>query len=390
MTHEIWTLHSHLLLAIQDNDLEAAEDILRQGIVDPDICFAIGHGTATPAICLCVERGLYSMSKLFISYGCSVNTNDENGYTALHFSVSHQFLDLVKLLISNRANVNAVSNFGQTPLHLACQQSSVEIVAALITSGANVERKDGDGRSPLSMACMCNQTEIVKYLVQEAGADVNSLDSCLNSPLLHAVNSGLSLNPDLIRIVLEAGGNANHTNHLGSSAIFTIVRRSSEHSLEGLLSLDSLIEHGADLNQHDRQIRDQKETALHLSISRGQDSLTEKLIRCGADVNARNERGFSPLHRVARQEKTDLVKLLVAAGADVSLPKNFYFDESGVKRDIQDPEIRNIFCLNSRKVPSLKQLTRVCIRRWLERKADPVIKQLFLPSSLKQYLLMLD
>lgn len=122
---QLWTLHSKLLLAIQDNDLERAEDILRQGTVDPDVKFTIGHGSNVPALCMCVERGLYQMTKLLIDYGCSVNQVDDSGYSALHFSVSHQFLDLVKLLISHRANVNAVSNYGQTALHLACQQSSV-------------------------------------------------------------------------------------------------------------------------------------------------------------------------------------------------------------------------------------------------------------------------
>lgn len=134
---QLWTLHSKLLLAIQDNDLERAEDILRQGVVDPDVKFSIGHGSNVPAICLCVERGLYQMAKLLIEYGCSVNQVDDSGYTALHFSVSHQFLDLVKLLIGNRANVNAVSNYGQTALHLACQQSSVGKQSSLLTHHTN-------------------------------------------------------------------------------------------------------------------------------------------------------------------------------------------------------------------------------------------------------------
>jgi len=388
---QIWTLHSNLLLAIQDNDLEAAEDLLRHESVDPDVCFAIGHGSSTPAICLCVERGLYSMAKLFISYGCSVNSCDENGYTALHFSCSHQFLDLVKLLISNRANTNAVSNFGQTPLHLACQQSSLDIVSCLVKGGANIEKKDSDGRTPLSMACICNQTDIARYLIQETECDVNTMDSCFNSPLLHAVNSGISLNPGLIKVLLESGADPNHTNHTGSSAIFTVVRRSSEHDLNGMLALDSLIEYGVDMNQTDFRCHhlDQEETPLHLSISRGQDTLTEKLIRSGADVNLRNQRGFSPLHRLAREEKTDLVKLLVATGADMSQPrKNFYFDESGMMRDIRDPEIQAI--LSFKGVSTLKHLVRVSLRKWLERRADRVIRQLVVPISLKQYLLLLD
>lgn len=387
-SHErVWSLQSALLIAIQENDIEAAEDVLRQqDLIDPDVCFGRSplHGsTGTPAICLCVERGLYCMTKLLISYGCSVNACDDNGYTALHFSCCHQFSDIVRLLVSNRANVNAVSNFGQTPLHLACQQSSLEIVECLVSHGADLEKRDADRKTPLIVSCICNQTHIVNFLLR-SGSDVNALDSCLNSPLLHAVNTGLSLNPDLIRILLEAGADPNHVNHLGNSAIFSVVRRSSEHDLNGFLSLDSLIEYGVDLNQkHD-------ETALHLSISRGQDALTEKLIRSGSDVNERNERGFSPLHRLAREEKTDLVKLMVAAGARVSLPKNFYIDESGIRRDIQDPEIKSILAANTGRAPSLKHLSRISIRKWLERKADRVIKQLLLPHSLKEYLLLLD
>ena len=149
---QLWTLTSKLLLAIQDNDLEAAEDLLRQGSVDADTRFSMGHGSQVPAICLCVERGLYQMAKLLIDYGCSVNQVDDSGYTALHFSVSHQFLDLVKLLIANRANVNAVSNYGQTALHLACQQSSVGesvCVACLLIDGSCTDTASCDSWLPL-------------------------------------------------------------------------------------------------------------------------------------------------------------------------------------------------------------------------------------------------
>lgn len=131
---EIWTLHSNLLLAIQDNDLESAEDILRQDHVDPDVKFNMGYGNQVPAICLCVERGLYQMAKLLIDYGCSVNQTDDLGYSPLHFAASHQFMDLMKLLVTNRANVNSVSNYGHTPLHLACQQSSVGQYLLIVSS----------------------------------------------------------------------------------------------------------------------------------------------------------------------------------------------------------------------------------------------------------------
>ncbi|KAI1304268.1 Ankyrin repeat and KH domain-containing protein mask [Halotydeus destructor] len=381
-----WVLHSQLLVAIQDNDLESANDVLQQDNMDADVRFSIGSGNQIPAICLCVERGLYEMSKVLIAYGCSINQVDDCGYTPLHLAVSHQFVDLVRLLIGHRANVNSVSNYGQTPLHLAAQQSSLEIVQCLIDAGANLEKKDRDGRSALSVACICNQRQVAKYLI-EIGCDVNCVDNCSNSPLLHAVNAGLALNYELIAVLLEAGADPNHSNKYGHTALVTVVRRGSEHSLDGLLSVQDLIDHGShlDITSDPSSVG---ECPVHLSISRGQDRITEALVRAGSDLNIRNQRGFSPLHRVAREGKVDLVKLLIAAGADTRLPKQFWIDEGGTVREITNAELKRVLQERTGTVPSLKHSSRVTFRKWLGRHADAVIKQLNLPNRIRQYLLL--
>lgn len=258
----------------------------------------------------------------------------------------------------------------------------------LVESGGKTDKKDSDGRTPLCMACICNQTPIVKYLVQVAGADVNVSDNYGNSPLIQSINSGLSLNYDLIKILLNGGADPNHKNHHGLSPLITTIRRSSEHCLDGILTVNDLIDHGCQLNDCEPGVP-YGQTAIHLSISRGQDRITETLIRSGADVNSRNHRGFSPLHRVATEDKSDLTKILIASGADTKVPKDFWVDDEGIIRNFRDPEIQKILS-EVQKVPSLKQLSRVSFRRWLERKADRVIRQLNIPQTLRQYLLLLD
>lgn len=257
----------------------------------------------------------------------------------------------------------------------------------LVEGGSNLEKKDRDGRTPLALACICNQRAVAKYLVS-AGADVNSMDNCGNTSLLHAMNSGLTLNYELISMLLHAGADPNVCNKYGHTPLITAVRRGSEHSLDGLLTVRDLIDHGCDLNETDHA--SYGESAIHLSISRGQDRITEALVRAGSDVNARNQRGFSPLHRLAREGKTDMVKLLIAAGADTRLPKQFFVDEAGVVRQIADPELRHLLQSRTGCFPSLKHLARVSIRRFLERRADHVIRHLNLPSTLRQYLLLLE
>lgn len=276
--------------------------------------------------------------------------------------------------------------------------TQTEIVTSLVEAGAKVEKKDCDGRTPLSMACVCNQVSIVTYLVKVVKVDVNTLDNCGNSPLLHAINCGLSLNYDLISSLLEAGANVNHVNQHGTSPLFTAIRRSSEHSLDSILTVQGLINSGVKLDDLEPGLG---ETPLHLAISRSQDSIIYALIRAGADVNAVNTSGYTPLHRLAQEEKTDLVVLLLAAGAKPHLRKSFWLDESGKIRQFKDPKLKHLLGLDRLssgdshlslpfKIPSLKHISRVAIRNWLERKADLVIEQLTLPQTVKQYLLLLE
>jgi len=45
----------------------------------------------------------------------------------------------------------------------------------------------------------------------------------------------------------------------------------------------------------------------------------ELLIKSGADVNAIGDEGYTPLHEAVEQDKTDVVKVLILNGADISL-----------------------------------------------------------------------
>jgi ankyrin repeat protein len=63
-------------------------------------------------------------------------------------------------------------------------------------------------------------------------------------------------------------------------------------------------------------------TALHMAARRGNLKIAEALLDCGADVDARDSLGDTPLRRSVNCGQIELAALFLAKGADVHSPGN--------------------------------------------------------------------
>lgn len=413
MTASPWTLNSQFQTAIQFNDFRAAECLLSQGF---DSDFRFGNNRI-PALCLAAKSGHLGLVELLIEHRCSLNQCDENGLSALHYACNYLQINVARLLLKNRADPNAVNKNGYCPLHLAvhlrslgmlsafrCSVSTIpfspELVTLLVQSGALIEKRDLFEQTPLLIACRFGAVDVVRYLLG-VGANPHVLDRDGNSSLLLAINSTVQMNTALVKLLLEAGVDPNVVNDVGACALLTAIRRSSDHLTDGQLTVDALIQAGCDVNRREYGTLF-GEDALSLSISRGQDAITEKLLRCGSiDTQARSMSPYSPFIRLLQDEKHGLAKLCAA-----SMPNLTQLDWERASGQHRASIARNDRELNSflfghstrssgdddacspspRYFPRLKHLCRHRLRVWLGNRADSVIQNWPLPDSFKQYL----
>jgi hypothetical protein len=123
---------------------------------------------------------------------------------------------------------------------------------------------------------------------------------------------------ECLRFHVRNGANINAKQYKnGTSALHRVMIYQDLHDSYIYSNMCALIDVGADVNCVD----DRRESPLHLvarlNAFRGVAiSLAQLLIENGADVNARREGGYTPLHYAASGCDVALVKLLLAHGAD--------------------------------------------------------------------------
>lgn len=242
-----------------------------------------------------------------IEWGSDVDVQDTCGATPLHWAVRGGQLDAVDLLVKLGAYVNARDHSDNKPIGFALAPKSLEMAKLLVEHGADLGVVN-KYRTALTSAVRPGNEKLIRWLL-ERGADVNEPDPRGELPLREAC---CFRHVEQARILLEWGADVNQVDGRGHTPLCEAVENGWETMFE------FLVEHGADLNRSDAH----GSTPLLLAASRPL-LYAKLLLDHGANVNTCGTGrhwwpgGYAPLHMAAAQGDKDVVRLLLAHGANV-------------------------------------------------------------------------
>lgn len=280
----------------------------------------------------------------------ATNINQRSGtaqLTALHRSVDDKFYEpgVVAALVNAGIDPNAIERNHRTPLHYARHP---EAIAELIACGADPNFTDVNQQTPLHVN-LGKEKAIARmdriHALIDGGADLNARDYEQATPFFRAIEAKRPVG--MIETLVERGADI-HCVAAGNQN--ALCWSTAEDSVD---VTQMLIDMGVDLNrptlsgktplacalayQHyemaeillsagaDASILDVNgANALHHlfssnGVAKDRSELARKVMDNGADINAQDRYGNTPLHNAASLKSEWGVRVLLDNGADTSL-----------------------------------------------------------------------
>lgn len=198
-----------------------------------------------------------------------------------------------------------------TPLHYAAMAGRLEDVLTLLQAGADIEARDRDGNTPLHEAARCNSTQAALMLLQH-GAQIHACNDEGSTPLHLAAYYG---SVDVARALLQQGATVKPVKEGTSSPLIDAII--AERPNAELVKL--LMAAGADVHETHNEMG---MGTLHLAVRNNRMDIIPLLLDAGVDVATRDAYQQTALHEAAECGHAEIVQYLLKAGLGVN-DKNY-------------------------------------------------------------------
>ena len=241
-----------------------------------------------------------------IKEGATLDVFDKERKTALMLVVEQGRNDLLKLLISSKANVDMRDHQGETALLKAVKTANVEAARILVENGALLDSRHPPDALAFTAACVAGAADIVELLIS-AKASVDSTPFRNNIPLLQA-----SQQPNVLRMLLNAHAHVDVRGAHGETALLAAARAGAAASVEILLQAKASV-----------NIMDFDDvTPVRAAVDADNLDIVKSLIAAGAEVDLGYSRMESPLNCLGNGS-LDMMRNLIDAKANVNVVNKY-------------------------------------------------------------------
>jgi ankyrin len=283
----------------------------------------VAEGGGTPLL-FAARSGDLESARLLVAAGANVNDTQADGNTALVVAAHSGSGSVAAFLLDKGADVNAAP-LGYSALHAAVLRGTLadrgvktsdpgaglNLVKALLAHGANpnvrvtkgtpVRRWSHDfallerwiGATPFWLAAKFLEVDMLRAL-STAGADPRLATKDGTTPLLAAAGNGYSRGTGTEAFIKDRRDFSSYN----GDPLAIATRIPPEEERLAVEAVKLIMELGGDVNG----ANDNGDTALHAAASLGMDTLIQFLVDHGANLEAKNKAGRTPLAAARRED----------------------------------------------------------------------------------------
>ena len=285
-----------LHIAASQGHLHLCKDLIDKCNFDVNIADNLGW----TGLHFSAKTGSYELVKYFADMGTDIYLKTDDGMNCLHIAALTGHLNLCKMLIDkHKFDVKMADYLGWRAFHCSAQTGCYELVIYLADLGTDIHLKTNGGVNCLHIAANGGHLNLCKVLIDKHKFDVNMATNHGWTALHYSVQSG---SYELVKYIADMGTDIHHKTSDGTNCLHIA-------ALEGHLKLCKyfLEIHNFDVNMKDNE----GWTPLHKSAKNGSFDVFSYILGKGSEIYCKTNNMKNVLHFSAENGHVDICEFVL-------------------------------------------------------------------------------